>query len=355
MPRIRSIKPEMFQDEKLATLDPMTRLVFIGLISMADDAGRLPNVPRLIDGFIFPWTLQSSLESIESLIRLKMVLPYQTESGRKLLQLVNWSRHQYVPNPSKHVLPAPSDTDWQAFAVAELTESSLDPNESVMRCAAGPNETLIRSYGWEVGSRKQEIGSRNQEVGSTDIVEVNEKAVHFDEAAAMRNDAAELKARIGVAIDEPHTNGKRKGDKTSVVQERIASYFTDVAKATRTKKATRRAQTDIVHAYWVAVHGKDPERTLLTRERELRIGSRLEECNGDLSILLYAIQGAKKDRALMEGGYDGIETILRDRGNVERLAQHMPKFVRGEMHPMAKKLLAPDAPQPLLAPGEESP
>jgi hypothetical protein len=346
MPRIRSIKPEMFQDEKLARQDPLTRLVFIGLIAMADDAGRLPDVPRLIDGFIFPWTLQSSLESIETLMRLKMVLRYSTESGRGLLQIVNWSRHQYVANPSKHVLPPPSDTDWQRFAVAELTESNGDPNESLMRSTAGPNESLSRSSCWEVGSRKKEIGSRMGDV--TTLVEVPQNGRGTVDPVAGGN---------GVVT----TNGKqRKGIPAVRVQERIATYFTDVATATRTKKATRAAQVDVAFAYWCAVHGKDPDRTLLDRKRELLILARLEESNGDLSILLYAIQGAKKDRALIEGGYDRIETILRDRGNVERLAEHMPKYRRGEMHPMAKKLLGiePDgsfitAEPPLLPAADE--
>lgn len=39
-PRIRSIKPEMWQDEDFGLLDPEAQLLFIGLISHADDHGR---------------------------------------------------------------------------------------------------------------------------------------------------------------------------------------------------------------------------------------------------------------------------------------------------------------------------
>ena len=41
MARIRTIKPEFWTDEKLAPLSPICRLTFLGLVSMADDAGRL--------------------------------------------------------------------------------------------------------------------------------------------------------------------------------------------------------------------------------------------------------------------------------------------------------------------------
>lgn len=104
-PRIRTIKPEMFQDEKLSALDSRTRLVFIGLISMADDAGRLPDSMKHIDGFIFPHTDESSREAIEKLSQMRRILRYTASNGQRCIQLVNWHRHQKVDNPGKNVLP----------------------------------------------------------------------------------------------------------------------------------------------------------------------------------------------------------------------------------------------------------
>jgi len=52
MRRIRTIKPEMFEDEKLSKLPPITRFVFVGLISLADDYGRLVDNVKQIDGLI---------------------------------------------------------------------------------------------------------------------------------------------------------------------------------------------------------------------------------------------------------------------------------------------------------------
>jgi hypothetical protein len=130
MARIRTIKPEFWVDEKLSPLSPITRLVFLGLISQADDAGRLVDNPRLIDGLLFPETEDSSRESLDVLCRLGRILRYQSSSGQKLIQIVGWPRHQKVQNPSVYVLPAPDEQD---VVDAETTGSSLDPHESLVR------------------------------------------------------------------------------------------------------------------------------------------------------------------------------------------------------------------------------
>jgi hypothetical protein len=107
MARIRTVKPEFWQDEKMSKLDPMTRLVFLGLISMADDAGRLIDNIKFIDAFIFPETEHSAKDSLGILARLSRICRYTSESGQKLIQITNWDRHQRVDNPNKYVLPAP--------------------------------------------------------------------------------------------------------------------------------------------------------------------------------------------------------------------------------------------------------
>lgn len=124
-PRIRTIKPEMFQDEKLSALDPCTRLVFIGLISMADDAGRVPDSLKHIDGFLFPHTDESSREAIETLAKMKRVLRYTAPNGQKCIQLVNWHRHQKVDKPGKNVLPGP--TPYQFNQAGKSNESIPAP------------------------------------------------------------------------------------------------------------------------------------------------------------------------------------------------------------------------------------
>lgn len=107
MARIRTLKPEFWQDEKLAPLPAIDRLVFIGLISQADDAGRLVDNPRMLDGLIFPHTDESCRQSLETLNQLGRIIRYKSDSGQKLIQIVGWKKHQNVQKPSSYVLPEP--------------------------------------------------------------------------------------------------------------------------------------------------------------------------------------------------------------------------------------------------------
>ena len=120
MARIRSIKPDFWGDEKLSPLDPLTRLVFVGLISMADDAGRLVDNLRTIDGFLFPRTEDSSREAIETLAKLHRVTRYTSSSGQALIQVTNWAAHQKIDRPSSKVLPAPSPEDLEKQPIDTL-------------------------------------------------------------------------------------------------------------------------------------------------------------------------------------------------------------------------------------------
>lgn len=108
MPRIRTIKPEFWSDEKIGPLDPLTRLVFLGLISLADDRGRIFDSLKTIDAFIFPYTDHSSAESLDLLTNLSRIFRYSAANGMKVIQLLGWAKHQVVDHPQKYSLPDPS-------------------------------------------------------------------------------------------------------------------------------------------------------------------------------------------------------------------------------------------------------
>ena len=100
MARIRSIKPEFWADEKLAPLDALTRLVFLGLISMADDTGRLVDNLKQIDAMIFPCTDETSREALATLSRIGRIIRGKTANGQPVVQVANWQRHQRVDHPN---------------------------------------------------------------------------------------------------------------------------------------------------------------------------------------------------------------------------------------------------------------
>lgn len=54
MARIRTIKPQFWGDDQIATLSITARYLAIGLVSMADDDGRFIASVNAISGYVFP-------------------------------------------------------------------------------------------------------------------------------------------------------------------------------------------------------------------------------------------------------------------------------------------------------------
>lgn len=136
MARIRTLKPEFWTDEKLAPLSPIDRLVFVGLISQADDAGRLVDNLRLIDGLLFPCTKDSAEKSLAKLEDLKRIFRYESESGQPLIQICGWEKHQKVDHPSTYALPPPNDERLQTFrSISRESRESLDTNSRESRAS----------------------------------------------------------------------------------------------------------------------------------------------------------------------------------------------------------------------------
>lgn len=123
-PRIRSIKPEMGQDEKFGQLSRDARLLFVGLISLADDEGRFRALPSVILGHWYPYDsdaarrLQTWLGELQA---QRMVVLYEVASV-PYGWLPGW-HHQRINRKTDSLLPAPPDVVSPHGAI---TEDSLN-------------------------------------------------------------------------------------------------------------------------------------------------------------------------------------------------------------------------------------
>lgn len=99
MARIRSIKPEIWEDEALAEVSTSARLLFIGLITQADDEGRLPGRTRWIASKIYPYDEDISPQDIEGWIeeldRVGLIRYYEVE-GKPYIWLCSFGKHQSI-------------------------------------------------------------------------------------------------------------------------------------------------------------------------------------------------------------------------------------------------------------------
>lgn len=115
MSRIRTLKPEIMEDEKLAPLDDSTRLLAKGLILFADDHGCGKAHAGLLSVRVWPYgdpreSLMKTERGLRELAGIGLILLY-TVKGQAYYSLPNWRKHQRVQHPGARRVPAPSDAD----------------------------------------------------------------------------------------------------------------------------------------------------------------------------------------------------------------------------------------------------
>ena len=126
MARIRTVKPEFWADEKLAPLSPITRLTFLGLISMADDAGRLLDNTKIIDAFVFPYTNHSTKDALDELWHLGRIERGETESGQRIIEIAKWLTHQKIDHANKYCLPSIAKSSRDSREIVAIRPGTID-------------------------------------------------------------------------------------------------------------------------------------------------------------------------------------------------------------------------------------
>ena len=158
--RIRTLKPEFFESETVARLGFFARLLFVGLITLADDAGRLRGASRLIASQAFPYdqAIEMVEAALEELAAQKLIRRYQV-SGSSYILISGWLEHQKIDKPSKSKLPAPEDAI-----------SALLPAENVpQHREASPNIREASTSIREVSETPLEASGNHRETSTTDL------------------------------------------------------------------------------------------------------------------------------------------------------------------------------------------
>ena len=104
MARARNIKPAIMDNEELAELEPLTRLLFIYLWMLADKEGRLEDRPKRIGAQALPYDRTADVGAmLDDLQSAGFIVRYSVE-GSNYIQILAFARHQ---NP--HVREADSE------------------------------------------------------------------------------------------------------------------------------------------------------------------------------------------------------------------------------------------------------
>lgn len=103
--RIRTIKPELLEDERTGGLSSDAFRLFIGLILIADDYGNFRAHPRVLAGHVFMYQPSIDVDPLLSeLVAANLVALYQ-DSGQRYGHLLGWEKHQRVDKPGKPRVP----------------------------------------------------------------------------------------------------------------------------------------------------------------------------------------------------------------------------------------------------------
>lgn len=104
MARIRSIKPDITSDAKLARLSRGTRYHFVLLWTACDDAGFFRATPRQLLGQLYPHDRDLGESAVDAmtmeLANAGFLVIHQTDDG-PIGCVVNWLKHQKIDKPSR--------------------------------------------------------------------------------------------------------------------------------------------------------------------------------------------------------------------------------------------------------------
>jgi hypothetical protein len=155
MARIRTVKPEFWEDEIIGRLSRDARLLFIATFNMADDEGRLRWTPAYVRAQAFMFDDDLSLADVARLMmeleRAELVVSYEGgKRDQRLSYVRNFTKHQRVDKPQPSKLPAPPLSDSGALFSLELVPISED----------SPNVPGMISDGREGKGREKEGSER---------------------------------------------------------------------------------------------------------------------------------------------------------------------------------------------------
>jgi len=112
MSRIRTIKPEFWEDETIGALPLGARLLFIAAWNVADDEGLLRWTPEYMKAKAFVYddhTLSQVADWMEALEKAELVHAYRAgRAQERAVYIVNFRKHQRIDKPQPGRLAPPS-------------------------------------------------------------------------------------------------------------------------------------------------------------------------------------------------------------------------------------------------------
>jgi hypothetical protein len=138
-PRIRTLKPEIHEDKAYGRCTYTARLLFVGLITQADDEGRLRGDLPLLRSRLYPWddlALDVLQGWLDELAQCGLIVCY-TVAGDAFIALSGWHNQKIDhPTPSKYPSPPVISPDLPAEPLFDVSRDSSRGNAEDSRTFA---------------------------------------------------------------------------------------------------------------------------------------------------------------------------------------------------------------------------
>jgi len=108
--RIRSIKPEVLEDEIVASLSDAAWRLWVSAWVLADDHGNLRAAPKLLAASVWQDTTHDVEEPLFELVQTGRFEPYSVR-GQRYVHVRNFRKHQRVDNAGKPRVPGKDEDD----------------------------------------------------------------------------------------------------------------------------------------------------------------------------------------------------------------------------------------------------
>jgi len=138
MARIRTIKPELLEDEKVARLTHIQWRLFVSCLLLADDYGNFRADPERIRGAVL-WAFKAEnvAGALDGLVATGLLSRYDVD-GQSYAHVMGWGKHQKVDHPGK-----PSCPPWVTGSQDSVATSSRESRDTVAPDLKGSDQDLI--------------------------------------------------------------------------------------------------------------------------------------------------------------------------------------------------------------------
>lgn len=149
--RRRTVQPNIWQDTEFGLLSPLAQLIFVGLITQADDEGRLNGHPAIVSSMLFPYRTVALEEVMDALAeierRMRNIIFYEVE-GQMYIQFKNWLKHQTLreDRTTKSIFPPPTADNGGEMRTNAAQVSKVSKISKVSKAVADGGDDSIKIY-----------------------------------------------------------------------------------------------------------------------------------------------------------------------------------------------------------------